>query len=544
MTFRLFFLEAGALLLLWLACSGCAGVSHVGGRFEPEDPDAPRALHRISGSLNSHYERRKKATLSAFETRVLATLRSVAQGAGRQPPQTDDAAHRAAREIGHSLPAKGPPPSVLVDFAMRSHGLVEPPPHMVIADVPADSETQVLDQLAGRFRRILASREFSRVGLALTRSVQTPERRRVVVALLESRVRFVPFPRAWTLGQRQRLLFSVAPSHRRIKVVVTSPKGQVAPARVRRSGEQWSCWLRCATRGSYQIEVTGEGQYGVEVLANFPVYCGQQPPRQVRYVRSSRQLGSVGELEREIFERTNQIRRRMGLSPLTSGERLAKVARDHSRDMRSAGFVGHVSPSTGRPSDRLREADVVFQVVRENVARAYSPVEAMSELMNSPAHRDNITAKDVSQLGVGIALDRSESTPVLLVTQLFIQPGKRYEPSTAAGDIIRIVHQSRKKAGVDPLRMDPSLSRLAAQFVKTVIAHDGDQTQANAHLSKALRRLGNRFSQVDGLTVKLTVLDTLAQAEEILRKRYTHLGLGVDKLQGHVLVFLLLGSAR
>ena len=30
--------------------------------------------------------------------------------------------------------------------------------------------------------------------------------------------------------------------------------------------------------GAYQVEVLAEGTYGPEVVANFPLYCGEEPP--------------------------------------------------------------------------------------------------------------------------------------------------------------------------------------------------------------------------------------------------------------------------
>jgi len=294
----------------------------------------------------------------------------------------------------------------------------------------------------------------------------------------------------------------------------------------------------------YQVEITGEGRFGVEVLANFPIYCNRAPPASVAY-RSAPVAGAaaVDVLERDVVRRTNAIRRGRGLRPLRSQASLTVVARAHSEDMRGAGFVGHVSPTTGSPSDRLQKAGVVHLVVRENVARAYSTEEALEQLMNSPAHRVNILSTDVTAIGAGVAVETSGQTPVLLVTQLFLAPGRPYDPATARGDVLKIIRSARGKVGLSPLKVDAALDRLADRYVETMIADAGEPTRADAALTPALARLGT-FQQVAGVKVIVSVIDALQGAEEIKRARYTHLGIGVGRLKEQILIFLLFGTAR
>jgi len=530
------------LLLSTLCClAGCpsAGGSRTGAAGAR---DAVRA-HRAGGELATHYGASGPAELDELEARVMATLTRAADQAGRSAPQADRAAQLAARDICRALPAQGPPPSTVVEFALRSYGLVDPPPHMVIAGMPPGLEKEVLEQLGSRFRQILGNKPFSRVGIGITTPAGSPAYRRVLVALLEHRIEFEPLPRRMTLGQRVTLRFKPAPSHHSVHLVVTTPAGKTekGPAS---GGRMMTGQLTCGERGIYQVEVTGVGGYGPEVLANFPVYCDKDPPTEVRVGEVKRLADDDRAIEAELLEGTNAIRRRAKLKPLVTNARLTEVARRHSQDMRDNGFVGHVSPTTGRPTDRLQAAKVLHLVVRENVAQAYSTEEALRELMGSPAHRENILATDVTQLGIGVAVDRSGTTPFMLVTQLFMKPGKAYDPRTAMADVLAAIRRSRSRTGLPPLKPDDQLSRLAGNYVRNLLAGADRKAEADATLAQALRQLGGRFTRVDGLHVRVSVIDALEQAEELSRKRYTHLGIGVGRSGEQVVIFLLLAGSK
>lgn len=499
--------------------------------------------HRPAARLAASYGGRAPARFDEVEAQVMATLASSARAVGRPVPRADRASQLAARDICRSLPASGPPSSRLVEFAMRGYGIVDPPPHMVIAYMPAGMEREVLEQLDLRFRKILGNREFQRVGIGVAAPPGDPRRRRVLAALLEHRADFDPLPRQMRRGQRIPVRFRPAASHHSVRLVVTTPGGQTEKTEPS-GGPVVTGTLVCRERGVYQVEVTGEGKYGPEVLANFPVHCDRSPPATLRY-GVPRPLGDdIAAIERELMSATNRMREKAKLPRLAHSPKLAEVARRHSQDMRDNRFVGHVSPTTGRPVERLQAAGVLHVVVRENVAQAYSAEEAIRELMGSPAHRENILGTDVTHLGIGVALERSGATPVMLVTQLFTKPGKPYNPATARADVLKVLGASRRAAGVPPLKVDERLSRLAADYVRTLLAGGDRKGAADAALSTALRRLGGSYSRVDGLHVKLSVIEALGRAEEITRRRYSHVGIGVGRSGDQVVIFLLLAGTR
>ncbi|MFH1132115.1 MAG: CAP domain-containing protein [Pseudomonadota bacterium] len=366
------------------------------------------------------YDVRQAVELDGVEQKFFVALDEVAKSSGKKPLVAELAMQRTANDICRGWPRVGPPASALLGFVLRNHGLVEPAPHLMIADVEPGTEDQIAAELGHRFKTLLTSNAFARVGIAVCKEGSLAQSGgKVVVVLFENSVSFAPFPRVLNLGQKVQLSLSVANGYKLVQLVVADPYGELAIV----SAETFP--LVCERRGTYQVEVLAKGRFGREVLANFPVYCGEQPPSEIEYEFDRPKLSSVIELERELVESTNELRRSAGLRPLKVNEKLVMLAREHSKDMLEKNFVGHESPAKGGPVERFRREQFSFLVLRENVARSYSVAEAMMELMNSPVHRQNLLSRDVTEMGVGVAIDRQDSVPVLLVTQNFVDPPRR-----------------------------------------------------------------------------------------------------------------------
>jgi len=114
--------------------------------------------------------------------------------------------------------------------------------------------------------------------------------------------------------------------------------------------------------------------------------------------------------ERQIFELVNAARVQHGLKPYIWDERLAAVARSHSRDMLNNNFFSHISPTTGDPGARLSAAGINWRTCGENLAMQTLPLDTpwmaaqaiFEGWMDSPGHRANILSDRFTHLGVGI----------------------------------------------------------------------------------------------------------------------------------------------
>lgn len=105
-----------------------------------------------------------------------------------------------------------------------------------------------------------------------------------------------------------------------------------------------------------------------------------------------------------MLDLVNLERSRRGLSILEWNQGLALAALGHSQDMSRNGFVGHQSPSSGGPLNRVLAQGINPCLVVENIAAGFpDAVSAHQALMNSPGHRDNILHPEIRYFGSGVA---------------------------------------------------------------------------------------------------------------------------------------------
>ncbi len=130
----------------------------------------------------------------------------------------------------------------------------------------------------------------------------------------------------------------------------------------------------------------------------------------------------INAMEEQVGQQINNIRREQGLVPLQGNAALAGIAREYSRRMAVENFFAHEDPAGRTLLDRLRKANVPYQVAAENIFTSTNmpdPVAAaVSGWMNSPGHRANILRPEVTQTGVGIWREGNS----FYFTQIFILP--------------------------------------------------------------------------------------------------------------------------
>lgn len=108
------------------------------------------------------------------------------------------------------------------------------------------------------------------------------------------------------------------------------------------------------------------------------------------------------EAEQQMFLMLNKERESRGLNSLVFDKNIAKVAREHSKDMLSRGYFSHYTPEGISPFDRLSKAKISYLYAGENLALAPNVSLAMQGLMNSPGHKANILSPNFKKVGVGV----------------------------------------------------------------------------------------------------------------------------------------------
>lgn len=107
--------------------------------------------------------------------------------------------------------------------------------------------------------------------------------------------------------------------------------------------------------------------------------------------------------EKQILDITNAIRSRHELQLLEWDEKTAEVAYAHSKDMAIEDYFSHESEKYGDLSERLKAADILYEVAGENIAANYTDAPAVVEgWLNSESHREALLNEDFSHLGVGV----------------------------------------------------------------------------------------------------------------------------------------------
>ena len=135
------------------------------------------------------------------------------------------------------------------------------------------------------------------------------------------------------------------------------------------------------------------------------------------------QAGGTVELEKRMLELINVERDARGIPPLELHPELSDMAREYSAKMASSGRVDH---ERDRPMDeRIRKVLPNTCMFAENVSKNTSVDYALSDLMTSEGHRDNLL--NPRYIAVGIGIVRSEDD-YLYITQEFsrsCEPGRR-----------------------------------------------------------------------------------------------------------------------
>lgn len=106
--------------------------------------------------------------------------------------------------------------------------------------------------------------------------------------------------------------------------------------------------------------------------------------------------------EKQMFELVNQERAKVGVKTLVWSENLAKVGRQHSKDMFERGYFSHYSPEGADVGDRLEKNGINFSYAGENLALAPNVIRAHAGLMSSEGHRRNILDPAFTKIGIGI----------------------------------------------------------------------------------------------------------------------------------------------
>lgn len=365
---------------------------------------------------------------------VLDMVARVAGELGKEAPTFDPQLTQAAHVAIDGV-TRGRASREVLEFARSEAGFAQPITESWTMPVPYEyfvrGDPKELERV---LRRVLEKTTYSHYGVGIRTQLGVTV---VVMFLAQDRlIELRPFPRRAEPGERLVLSGALAPTHHDAKVIVTGNDGEARDVELTsRSDQAFEAPILCpGEEAQLQVEVMGSYEGDPQVLANFPLWCGRDPPRELVVNKADRKSEvTTAEAERSLFDLINAERGKAGLGALTQDEGLAEVARAHSRDMAENDFFAHVSPTTGDAVHRVREAGISFAYVGENIAVGDDVQEAHEGLMASPAHRQGILSRMATRVGVGVVIHQKvENGPELFyVTEVFSTPAPKVEPPPA-----------------------------------------------------------------------------------------------------------------
>jgi len=440
-----------------------------------------------------------------------------------------------------------PPPHEVVEFFTRHLGLVEAVPHLLVLGHgdPAAIEDSVRSSVA----QFLARQPYEFYGAAV---VPRTGLTLVVVTLASRPVELEAVARRQAPGTRLSLQGRLLGALHTPSVAVTQPSGEVLRVA---GGEEpgFDIAVPLERAGVHRVELLARGAHGDTVVANFPLYVGVDPPTSITLARSDDAGAerSTTEVEERLFALLNESRRAAGRAPLARESTIDRIAAAHSRDMVASGFVGHVSPTTGTPADRVTRAGLRSGLVLENIGRAYGARSLHDGLLESPGHRATLLNPDVTHVGIGVVAEPEGARTAWVATQLFLRMAQTIDLDTAPDTLRALLDRARTARGHAPLESDPNLARAASEAAAQFFANpQSSQQDVIDDASASLRRFAIQFRRIGGLMAVVTDLSEAGALEPALDGEVRYVGIGVaqgtrpDTGANAIAVVIMLGWSR
>ena len=455
---------------------------------------------------------------------MLAAVSVAANQAKLPVPVADARLFRACAELAEVVPEEGVVGYSLVEFALQHNGIIEPSPHLLVVWGDVDAPDPIIEQLKPRLAEILGDGATARVGIGAVK--RNPDGSGAVVfALQGSGVNTTPIPRTLAPGGQFKLDAVVDARYHEPEVFVTRDDGSTERLALDagRAGA-FKSTVSCGKHaGRQQVEITASDAAGSTVLANFPVWCGTDPPQTLTVDPTIDDSGVVepAEAEKRLLALMNRDRQAQGLAALVWDDRVAAVAKGHSEEMRRTKVVAHVSPTTGSAADRVRVANIKTAVVLENVARAYGVGEAHAGLMNSPGHRANLMSATATHVGISVVLgDEVSGRRELFVTQVFIRIPPKIDASNAT-DLVR-----RRVESVRAVSVNAKLTSVSQQLADGLAAGKSRDSLWPAARHQ-LDTLGNSYARVGSVITAVSEMDTLDGKQLVGDYKPDDIGIGI-----------------
>ena len=180
-----------------------------------------------------------------------------------------------------------------------------------------------------------------------------------------------------------------------------------------------------------------------------------------------------------VLGMVNQMRMSAGLSPLSlDNKALQRAAQWYSNDMLIHGYptqreggVPHIGTDGSTAEDRAEREGYKPLAVRENILSRFdmSAQGAFEQWWDSPGHRSNMMADDVTHMSLAVTCD--VETGQYYYTQLFGRPFVEVQPDDLVGPLVNKLQLSCVQLNKVPFRPNQVLMDYAAILAPYVSQH-------------------------------------------------------------------------
>ena len=189
-------------------------------------------------------------------------------------------------------------------------------------------------------------------------------------------------------------------------------------------------------------------------LGSPSIALGQKPPEPAPSTAPTKPDPIV----EQLVEAHNKERAKAGLRPLKLQTNLEEAAKVHAKDMAEHETMTHDGSDGSTSRQRIVNTGYHSLSTGENVAVGYEGVAGVVKgWMESPPHKKNILG-DYSEIGVAMVVGK-DGKPYWCAD--FGTPMPKFDPATAATDLVKRINDERVAAKLSPLAVDTRLAKAA-----------------------------------------------------------------------------------
>lgn len=212
----------------------------------------------------------------------------------------------------------------------------------------------------------------------------------------------------------------------------------------------------------------------------------------------------------EIFRLTNELRLKIGLSPMARRAPLDTSAEAKADDMASQQYFSHLNPDKRGLAFWLAGAGYRYRVAGENLAIGFPDAETVvAAWSKSPTHYANLVDTDFTEFGVGLESGTYQGQPTVYIAEHFGDPLRL---TTRAASLPRSPSRSATKSLATRSGTAVQGEKIAAQDDVAPVILLGSPTPIAKYLQakRLLNPITSIFEVARGLYLALFIFFALA----------------------------------